>query len=332
MLQNDSGKFVFNPESLTFSKENEGFDFYLKKISQYFSLSLVFGLVGFVLLISFFDLPKIQFLKYKNKALLSEFSSIRHKTNEMEKVLEVLAWRDNELYRPVFETASIPNTVRKAGFGGTDRYPKISGFSHNNLVNSTKMSLDIVSKEIYVQSKSYDQLIQFIRNKEKMLKCFPAIQPVKKSDITGFCPFGLRVNPITGVSCQHKGVDLCGKLNTPIYATGDGKVIRVHYHFSLGNFIIIDHGFGFKSVYGHLNKVLVKTGQKVVRGQEVALMGTTGLSEVVHIHYEIYKDEKQVDPVNYYYNDLTDDEYVNLIEKSKSTQYTGDHVQTGYFE
>jgi len=233
--------------------------------------------------------------------------------------MDELAERDDNIYRVIFEADPIPKSIRQAGYGGVDRYSKLEGYNNSELLISTAKKLDKIASEIYVQSKSFDEVFEMAKDKEKMLASIPAIQPVHNQDLKRLSSFyGYRPDPIYKVKKFHHGVDFSAAQGTAIYATGEGKVINIkHSRRGYGNQVEIDHGYGYTTLYAHLKDILVKKGEPVKRGQEIATVGNTGKSTAPHLHYEVRKNGRTVNPIYFFYNDLTPDEYEKLLDLSK---------------
>jgi len=238
---------------------------------------------------------------------------------EAELVLNQLANRDNNLYRTYFETNPIPEEQRKAGFGGVNRYRNLEGFDHSDLLKTTSEKLDILSKQIVVQSESLDEIIQMAAKKEKLLEAIPAIQPVKNEDLIRMASgFGYRSDPFTKTKKFHYGMDFTAPTGTPIYASGNGKVLKADNSAAgYGNHIRIDHGYGYVSLYAHLYKFNVGVGQLVRRGELIGFVGSTGRSTGPHLHYEIFKDGERINPMNFYYGNITSEEFARILELSQ---------------
>ncbi|HEY6161380.1 MAG TPA: M23 family metallopeptidase, partial [Bacteroidia bacterium] len=217
----------------------------------------------------------------------------------------------------------IADNIRKAGFGGVDRYKELQGYQNSELVIETTKKLDRIAKQMYIQSKSFDEVIKLAKGKEKMLASIPAIQPISKKFLRHEpSGYGWRTHPIYKTAQFHPGMDFAAPLGTPIYATGDGVVERADDGESgYGNHVVINHGFGYQTLYGHMSRIACTVGQKVKRGQIIGYVGSTGLSTAPHCHYEVIKNGEKINPVNFYYNDLSPAEYQQLIElSSKSSQ------------
>jgi len=318
-------KYSFNPESLDFVKVEFSYHELFKRFFTYSLISVVIGISLFLLAFNFIDSPHVVLLKSKSAQIKFRYEILNNKINAVSEELLSIQNHDNKMFRPFFEVDEIPNSIRQAGFGGVKKYQEFDDFIDKQTLVGTLKKLDVVSKQLYVQSKSFDEITELIKNKHKMLASIPAIQPIKNKDLTAFGPFGMRMHPILRIYRLHAGVDLCAPLNTPIYASGDGLVTSSKMgRGGIGNYIRIYHGYGFETVYGHLNKMLVKPGQRVKRGDKIALMGSTGISNISHLHYEVYKNGSPVNPINYYFEDLNDDEYQRMIEISS------DQINSGY--
>ena len=210
--------------------------------------------------------------------------------------------------------------LRDAGIGGVDRYSEIRSkeIDHKDLILSLSGDVDKLRRKMYIQSKSYDDILELADNKAKMFAAIPAIQPVSNKELIRLASgFGYRIHPVYKVKKLHTGIDFSAPIGTPIYATADGKVSLVKVRFSgYGKLVEIDHGFGFKTRYAHMHEFAVKEGQKVKRGQVIGYVGNTGLSTAPHLHYEVIKGNSKINPVHYFFNDLNPDEYEKVIELS----------------
>ncbi len=313
-----TSKYYFDEHTLTCKREEISLKELLLRFFTRGMVAVWLGVFFFFIAFFFFDTPKERELKRENEQLKLRYKILNSKINNSRFVLNQLQERDNNMYRPVFEEPPIPKSIREAGFGGVNRYEELKHFKNASLMIETTKNLDILKKQLYIQSKSYDQICRLTREKEKMLSCIPAIQPVASKYITGFCPFGMRMHPILNYVRLHAGVDLVAPKGTPIYAAGDGVVTRARLGKGIGYYVKINHGYGYETLYGHVSEMLVKPGQHVKRGDTIALVGTTGLSYVDHLHYEVHKNGKPLDPFDFYYDDLSDKEYQRMIEITSS--------------
>ena len=322
-------KYKFNPSTLNYERIGISFKEKAIKIITYLSSSLALALIIVIVFLTFYETPRTKFIKSENQQLLTQYELMSKDLDKIEGVLTELQNRDDNIYRVIFEAEPIPSTVRKAGFGGTNKYSHLENLSSSKLVIETARKLDIVAKEAYIQSKSYDKVLELATNKEKMLASIPAIQPVANKDLKRTASgWGYRIHPIYKVRKMHYGMDFTSPVGTPVYATGDGKVTEVkgskNSHEGFGLVVKIDHGFGYETVYGHLNSFNVKRGQDVKRGEVIGYVGNTGGSTAPHLHYEVHKNNRAVNPQYYYYKDLTPEEYDKMIAISSNIGQTLD--------
>jgi murein DD-endopeptidase MepM/ murein hydrolase activator NlpD len=235
---------------------------------------------------------------------------------QIEQVLANIEDRDNNIYRLYFEANPIPEEQRRAGFGGVNRYKSLEGFNNSEMIIATSKRLDIIQKQMVIQSKSLDEITKLAEEKEKLLAAIPAIQPIKNEEMSRMASgFGWRSDPFTKARKMHWGMDFTAPKGIPIYATGDGRVTRADNNSSgYGKHIRVDHGYGYMSLYGHLSKYNVRKGQKVQRGDLIGFVGSTGRSEAPHLHYEVWKDGERINPINFYYGSLTAEEYEEMLK------------------
>jgi len=314
-------RYRFNPESLSFDKVRLGFRDVLLRGLSYLVGSLLIAVVYYLVFASFFDSPKEKALIREIDQLTLQYDIIHREMENLNKVIGQLEEKDDNLYRTIFEAEPIPETQRESGVGGVNRYKDLEGYNNSNIVIETTKKLDNLKKKIVVQSKSYDELYELAKNKEEMLKSIPAIMPISNKDLTRTASgYGLRIHPYYKIVRFHAGMDFTAPLGTDIYVTGNGTVEAVMPSLrGLGNHIIINHGYGITSIYAHLDRFNVRKGQKVQRGDVIGFVGNTGMSLAPHLHYEIKLNGKNVDPVNYYFNDLSAEEYERMIEIASKT-------------
>ncbi len=314
-------KYYYDSDALSYRKieRKKG-----RKTKIFILSSLGILLSGFLLLLIYLNLPFLE--TPKEKALKREltnmelqFEFINKKMYQAEAVLSEIEDRDNNIYRVYFETNPISEEQRKAGFGGINRYKDLEGFDNSELIISTSKRLDILTKQIVIQSKSLDEIAKLAEEKEKLLTAIPSIQPVKNEELTRMASgFGYRSDPFTKVRKFHWGMDFTAPRGTPIYATGDGIIKRSDRRASgYGRHVRIDHGFGYISLYAHLYKYNIKKGQKVKRGDLIGFVGSSGRSQAPHLHYEVFKDGNRVNPLNFYYGNLTAKEFAELLKKAE---------------
>ena len=279
------------------------------------SAGLAIGVGVFFGFTYLYDSPLEALLKKENKLLLTQYDILRMELNQANNVLEDLIQRDENLYRAVFNADSIPMSIRKSGFGGSNRYEHLRGLSNSELIVETTQKMDILKKQLYIQSNSLEELIGMGKDLENKIRCLPAIQPISNKDLRRTpSGYGRRTDPIYGDIRFHSGMDFPAERGTEIYATGDGIVRYVAWKQGYGNCIIIDHGYDYETLYGHIDKYKVRAGQHVKRGEVIATVGNTGKSIAPHVHYEVFYKGKHVNPDKYFFQDLTPEDYDRMIQ------------------
>lgn len=311
-------KYYYDSDSLSYRKIEKKKGRTLKYVFTFFLGSALFGFLFVFLASQYVQSPKERALARELQHMELQYQLLNKKMDEAQSVLGNVEERDNTIYRMYFEANPIPEEQRKAGFGGINRYKYLEGFDNSKLIIETTKRMDILQKQIVVQSRSLDEIAVLAENKEKFLACIPAIQPVNTEDLTRMASgYGYRTDPFTKVRKFHYGMDFTAPRGTPVYATGDGVVVRADDASSgYGNHIRIDHGYGYVSLYGHLYKYNVRVNQKVKRGDLIGFVGSTGRSEGPHVHYEVFKDEERINPMNFYYGNLSAEEYGKMLEKA----------------
>ena len=309
-------KYYYDTKTLSYKRiELNTFD-KLKRSLSYVAASAFTGLIMIVIFFQFFDSPKEKRLKSEIENLVTQYDILSKKMTQIDLVLDDIQQRDDNIYRVIFEADPIPSSIRKAGFGGVNRYKDIRNFSNSELVIEVAKKADKLSKQLYIQSKSFDEVINLAKNKADMLASIPALQPIANKDLGRVASgYGYRIHPIYKTRKLHTGMDFTAPQGTPIYATGDGKIEKVkRSRKGYGNYVIIDHGYGYQTLYAHMKKYIVYRGQKVKRGEIIGYVGSTGTSVAPHLHYEVMKNRRKINPVNYYYNDLSPEEYTKMLE------------------
>lgn len=311
-------KYHFNTTSLKYEKVVVSWKKRLLRVFGWLSTAVVFGAVIMLLAYNFLDSPKEKQLRRQLEETSYQLDLLKQRTAQVEEVLRDIQERDNTIYRVIFETEPIPATVREAGYGGADRYRNLRDLYNADLVTDVTKRIDKLSKQLYVQSKSFDEVWQLAKNKSVMLASIPAIQPVANKDLKRMASgYGMRIHPIYKTAKMHTGMDFTAPVGTEIYATGNGIVGRVEYNGrGYGNNVVISHGFGYQTLYGHMSRMTVRPGQRVNRGDLIGYVGNTGTSTGPHLHYEVLRGGRPVNPVNFYYNDLTPEEYETMLELS----------------
>ena len=313
-------KYKFNPETLSYVKVEHNFKAKFYRLLLLFATTFVMSLIMMVVFLQFYETPKTQSLKRENQRLLTQYELMSKNLDNVDAVLEDLQQRDDNLYRVIFEADPISNTIRKAGFGGINKYAQLESMDNSELVISTARKLDIISKEAYIQSKSYDEVLELALSKEKMLSSIPAVMPVANKDLKRTASgWGWRIHPIYKIRRFHYGMDFTAPIGTEIYSTGDGIVTKVQTSSTgYGKSVTIDHGFGYETLYGHMSEFNVKKGDTVKRGSVIGYVGNTGTSSGPHIHYEVHKNGDAVNPQNYYFKDLSAEEWDRMVALSSN--------------
>ncbi len=311
-------KYYYDPDTLSYRKIEP------KKTRKYRNIFLfvlgaaLFGLLGLVFLLNtnLLNTPRELSLQREVKNYELQFELLNKKMEQIEQVLGNMEDRDNNIYRVYFEANPIPEEQRRAGFGGINRYKSLEGFNNSEMIIATTRRLDIIQKQMVIQSKSLDEIAKLAEEKEKLLAAIPAIQPINNEELTRMASgYGWRSDPFTKARKMHWGMDFTAPKGTPIYASGDGVVTRADNSASgYGKHIRIDHGYGYMTLYAHLSKYNVKRRQKVKRGDLIGFVGSTGRSEAPHVHYEVWKDGHRINPINFYYGSLTPEEFENMLK------------------
>jgi murein DD-endopeptidase MepM/ murein hydrolase activator NlpD len=282
------------------------------------SMTVVMAIGLLFLYSSYFESPKELILKNEVKELEFYYDKLNKDVEMLSTILNNIEHRDDNIYRVVLGAQPIEKSVRDAGVGGADRYADIrdKSIGHTDLVVGLHEKVDKLRRKLYIESRSQDEVVQLAENKEKLFAAIPAIQPIANKQLIALASgFGLRIHPVYKVKKMHNGIDFAAEIGTPIYATADGKVVVVDVKFSgYGKMVEIDHGFGYRSRYAHMHDFAVRAGQNIKRGDLVGYVGNTGLSTAPHLHYEVHINGVQVDPVHYFFNDLTAAEYEKILE------------------
>ncbi|MBF12208.1 MAG: peptidase M23 [Flavobacteriaceae bacterium] len=314
-------KYYYDPETLSYRPIRVTNKNRIYNILLFTLLSFFFGVTSLLILLNSDSLNTPSELAQKRTLRNYEFQFdiLNKKLSQLEAVVANVEERDNNLYRLYFEASPIPEEQRRAGFGGVNRYKNLEGYDNSALIINTAKRLDILTKQTVVQSRSLDEIERLAANKEALIAAIPTIQPIKNKDLTRIASgYGYRIDPFTKKRRFHYGMDFTTKRGTPIYASGNGIVKRADNRSSgYGKHIRIDHGFGYVSLYAHLSKYNVRRGQKVRRGDIIGYVGNTGRSAGPHLHYEIIKDNQKINPLNFYYGNLSPKEYEALLTQSK---------------
>ncbi len=321
-------KYYYDPETLSYRPIEITNKKRVSNFILFLIASFTFGLTSLLILLNsdWINTPAEISQKRVIENYELQFDILDKKLNQIETVVSNIEERDNNIYRVYFEASPIPEEQRKAGFGGVNRYKDLEGYDNSDLIINTAKRLDILSKQTVVQSRSLDEIERLAANKAELIEAIPSIQPIKNQDLTRMASgYGYRIDPFTKKRRFHYGMDFSARKGTPIYATGNGVIKRADNRSSgFGKHIRIDHGFGYVSIYAHLSKYNVRRGQKVKRGDIIGFVGNTGRSMGPHLHYEILKDKKKINPLNFYYGNLSQKEFDAILIQSRQENQSMD--------
>ena len=299
-------KYRFNPESLKFDKVRTSIWRTIVKVFTFITASVAITVVYYLIFSQFFPTPKERILQREINQMTENYTGLIKNFQRIEDVLANIQQRDSNIYRTIFESEPVPQTFLRAGFGGVNRYEALEGYSNSDLVIETARRSEILLSQLQIQSKMLDDMLEKVNDKSEQLKTRPAIQPIDNRDLTHTAAgFGMKMHPFYRTQKFHEGIDFTAPAGTPVKATGDGEVVETQKLGPQGIKVVIDHGYGYKTVYAHLETFTVKPKQKVKRGDIIGKVGSTGLSVAPHLHYEVHKNGKPVNPINYFFNELS---------------------------
>ena len=319
-------KIRFNEQSL----EHEEVPFALRDYVLYFAgRTIVVGGIAaasIVLFERFFESPVDRARERELVFLEQQVERLSAEVGQMEVILADIENRDDAIYRSIFGTGPFPEHLRNPGTGGADRARHVRGYEHSESIVSLSAEVSELQRKLVAQSRSFDDVLDLAKQKREMLLTIPAIQPVRNEDLKRMASgYGYRIHPIYKVRKFHYGMDFSAPTGTEIFATGDGVIEEVKRQYNgYGRHVVVRHGFGYQTLYAHMSKILVKEGQRVKRGEVIGLVGNTGTSVAPHLHYEVHKDGKKVNPAHYYFNDLTPEQYEEMMMKNEAPNQSFD--------
>jgi murein DD-endopeptidase MepM/ murein hydrolase activator NlpD len=312
-------KFYFNSETLDYEEIQINLAYRLKQVLFHAMSGIFLGLLFFFLFVSIIKSPREKEISLQKSRMEGQYKALQGQMSDIQGILTDLQQRDDNLYRVVFQAEPIPYEVRRTANTNADYYEQLLRMTNSQIVVETTKKLNELKKQLYVQSKSYDEIVVLAQNKEKMLEAIPAIQPVANKDLTRVASgYGMRMDPIYHSRRFHAGMDFTAPTGTDIYATGNGRVLSAGWQQGYGNCVEIDHGFGYVTLYGHMHTISVNAGQTVNRGEVIGLVGNTGKSTGPHLHYEVHYKGEIMNPQNYYFLDLTPEEYDKMVQLSNN--------------
>ena len=307
-------RFSFDPQTLSYQKIEIRKRHKFLRLLAFLGLTLFFSIALLILRDLYFHSPRSENLAAAQQKITYELKLMNQDLSHYESRLGHMAFNDDRIYRVYFGVQ--PWSIRSVGVGGSRRYDWLQQFKHENLLKQTYTNIDQVERKLVMQSTSFDEVIELAWTKEEWMAARPAIQPIGMKDMVRFgSSFGTRMHPILKVIRPHEGIDLTARRGTNVYATADGEVLQAGYRAGgFGKKVLIDHGHGYRTVYGHCDEVIVEPGQQIKRGEVIARVGSTGLSKSPHLHYEVHVNGRPVDPINYYANDLSAKEFEHMID------------------
>ncbi len=307
--------YIYNPQTQTYDRIYPTVRQRVASWLRRLFVGMGLGAGSFIVLLVIFGSPSEKELRQENSRLQAQYKVLSSRLDEAMGVLQDIQQRDDNLYRVIFQADPVPSAIRKAGYGSTNRYEELMDMADAELVVNTTQKLDMLTKQLYIQSRSFDDVVEMCKQHDEMLRCIPAIQPVANKDLKRTASgYGRRIDPIYGTTRFHEGMDFAANPGTEVYATGDGKVVEMGWQTGYGNTIVIDHGFGYVTRYAHLRAFRTHRGKKVVRGEVIGEVGNTGKSTGPHLHYEVHVKGRVVNPVNYYFMDLSAEDYDRMIQ------------------
>jgi murein DD-endopeptidase MepM/ murein hydrolase activator NlpD len=318
-------KYFFDPQSLSYKEAKRGWKFYVLNGLGFLSASFVLGIGLFFFFSGIVDSPKEIILKKENAELKEQLTQIEKQMQQMNTALSRLIKRDEDIYRTIFEAEPL-NDRLLSNEVATPNTDKLRKSKQDEFLFALRTTADNLEQRLKIQEKSYLDLIKMAESKKKLIAAIPSIQPVANKDLNRLASgFGYRIDPFYRTKKFHSGIDFSASRGTEVYATADGVVQEVVTElWGYGKHIIINHGFGYKTLYAHLSKFDVKKGQRVTRGQLIGRLGSTGKSTAPHLHYEVHINGQPVNPAYFFHNDLSDDEFRKLIEIASSPNQSFD--------
>ena len=319
-------KYYYNTHTLRYEKHETPLRVKLLRLFGFIATSIAIAILIVAVAFQYIDSPKEKILQQQNDDMTGNYAVLQQRVAQLQKQMLELENRDNNVYRAIFESTPIPDSARLKEIEKTKEVQLVQSMGETELVKSLTAQLNTLSSRAAYQEKSYKEIDGMIKNKEKLLAAIPAIQPVSNKDLTRIASgFGYRVDPVYKVTKFHAGLDFTAPQGTPIYATADGVVKEADYNAGgFGNHVLISHGYGYETLYGHMYRIKAKVGQKISRGEVIGYVGSTGKSTGPHCHYEVHKGGDPVDPVYYFYNDLTPEQYDRLLKLAAAANQSFD--------
>lgn len=319
-------KYYYNTNTLRYEKLETPLRVKLLRIFGFIAAALVTAALISYAAFQFIGSPKEKILEQQNKALRNNYDDLEDELKSVQQQMKELEKRDNDVYRAIFEASPIPDSARAKELEAKQEIAKVEKIKDYQLVASITSTLDNLNSRIAAQKKSYDQVEELVKNKEQLLSHTPAIQPVSNKDLNRIASgFGYRIDPVYKTTKFHAGLDFSAPQGTPIYATANGTVTTAGSTGNgYGNHVVINHGYGYETLYGHMVRVKVRNGQEIRRGEVIGWVGSTGKSTGPHCHYEVHKNGEKIDPIYFFYNDLSPEQFDQLLKKAAASNQSFD--------
>jgi murein DD-endopeptidase MepM/ murein hydrolase activator NlpD len=309
-------KYYYNTNTLRYEKLVTPLRVKLLRFFGFIAAAMVTAFILVVLAFRFIPSPQAKLAEMKYEKMKQNYDMLASQAGTLQQEMASLEKRDNQVYRSIFEANPLPDSARAKLTEKNNEIQKVQAINDEQLGNELAKTLNNISERVNYQFASYDEIENLIKNQGEKLASIPAIQPVSNRDLDRIASgFGMRIDPVYGTAKMHKGLDFTAPQGTPIYATGNGTVeVAGQTGDGYGNHIVINHGYGYETLYGHMYKVKVRAGQKVKRGEVIGWVGSTGKSTGPHCHYEVHINGQEVDPVYFFYNDLTPEQFDRILK------------------
>ena len=311
--------YSINPDTLQLERIESNFRYWLRNSGIYILGGICLGVIVFYVLLYFFPSPREASLMQYNRNLSAQLAVMDKQIDQMQIVLSDLSQRDDNLYRAILGAEPIPLSTRIGATQQISYYDSLARMTNIQLAADVQHKVDLLEKELYVQACSYDEILEMAKNQELRMENIPAIQPVLNKDLKHMASgYGWRVDPVYHIRRFHEGMDFSAPVGTDIFATGNGTVVYSGWRQGYGETVVIDHGFNYSTLYAHCSKRFARVGQKVKRGEIIALVGNTGKSTGPHVHYEVHYNNRPIDPRNFYFYDLSPEDYDRMVQLSSN--------------
>ena len=311
-------KYYYNTNTLRYEKLVTPLRVMLLRFFGFIAAALVTALILVSIAFRFIPSPEVKIIKAQYAGMKENYDLLQNKMQTLQQQMAELEKRDNQVYRSIFEANPLPDSARAKLIEQKKEVEKVQAMNEDKLGNELAKTLNNLDARMAFEFDSYNDIEKLIKNQGEKLASIPAIQPVSNRDLDRIASgFGMRIDPVYGTPKMHKGLDFTAPQGTPVYATGNGTVTEASFApGGFGNNVIINHGYGYETLYGHMVRMKVREGQRVKRGELIGWVGSTGKSTGPHCHYEVHVNGTEVDPVYFFYNDLTPEQFDRLLKKA----------------